>query len=111
MSKLKQFKKVTKKGGKNEKDLKEKNDEIAKTEYIDNTRNQLTETFKRYDKNGDGILDKREIKLAIKELDKEKNSPIKNFTDEEIENMFTKLDRNNDGKIDFMEFLSLLLEF
>ncbi len=111
MSKVKQVKKVTKTGGKNEKDLKEKNDEIAKIEYIDNTRNQLTETFKRYDKNGDGILDKREIKLAIKELDKEKNSPMKNFTDEEIENMFTKLDRNNDGKIDFMEFLSLLLEF
>lgn len=81
---------------------------MEKIEYVNRVRNEISETFKRFDKDGNGILDKAEIKEAIQTLDMELNNL--NFTDEEVDEMINKLDKDGDGQINFMEFIALLLE-
>ena len=81
---------------------------LAKIQYVSNVRKQIAETFKRFDKDGNGVLDRKEIKCAITELDKETSNF--NLTEEEIDAMIDNLDRNGDGQIDFMEFLNLIME-
>ena len=63
-------------------------------------REEYKKCFKKWDKNGNGKLDKAELKGALKE--------IGHFTDEEIDRMIAKEDKNNDGQIDYSEFSKAL---
>ena len=62
--------------------------------------NEATETFKSYDKNGDGVIQKNEFISLLKKLKLV-------FEPENVDILFKDLDSNN---ISFIEFLELLLE-
>lgn len=66
---------------------------------IKEEKTRLYKIFKDLDKDGDGQLDKEEIKASYAKSAKGANS------DEEIDQMFNKLDVNGTGRIDFTEFL------
>ena len=53
--------------------------------------------FKAIDKNGDGYLSKSEFRKICP-----------NMTDEQVENAFTKFDKDKTGRINFNEFCSML---
>lgn len=59
-------------------------------------RTAVKEAFQKIDKNGDGKLQKAEVAAAIRE--------IGHYTEDEIEKMIKKADKNNDGVIDLGEF-------
>jgi calmodulin len=59
------------------------------------------ETFKAFDKNGDGKLSKAEIKDACKKI-------MKSMSDVEIEQLINKYDITGDGMIDYGEFLKMI---
>ncbi|KAK3108610.1 hypothetical protein FSP39_011844, partial [Pinctada imbricata] len=63
-------------------------------------RQRYEECFRRWDKNADGKLSKEEIKAA--------SSEIGIFSEQEIDLMIEKIDRNKDGFIDWEEFLCAL---
>ena len=65
--------------------------------------NEVTETFKSYDKNGDGVIQKNEFISLLKKLNLV-------FEPENVDILFKDLDSNNDSVISFIEFLELLLE-
>ncbi|KAF8353797.1 cal-5, partial [Pristionchus pacificus] len=56
--------------------------------------------FKEFDLNGDGYIQKDELKAVMQKMGQ---SP----TDEELEAMFLAADKDNDGNIDFTEFLTI----
>lgn len=66
--------------------------EMMKTER----RTAVKEAFQKIDKNGDGKLQKAEVAAALRE--------IGHYTEDEIEKMIKKADKNNDGVIDLGEF-------
>ena len=53
--------------------------------------------FKAIDKNGDGYLSKTEFRKICP-----------NMTEEQVENAFTKFDKDKTGRINFNEFCSML---
>lgn len=59
-------------------------------------RTAVKEAFQKIDKNGDGKLQKAEVAAALRE--------IGHYTEDEIEKMTKKADKNNDGVIDLGEF-------
>lgn len=59
-------------------------------------RTAVKEAFQKIDKNGDGKLQKAEVAAALRE--------IGHYTEDEIEKMIKKADKNNDGVIDLGEF-------
>jgi len=58
----------------------------------------LRQTFKSYDLNGDSQLDRHELLQVLKKLD------VPN-AEKDIEDVFAKIDLNNDGSISFAEFM------
>ena len=60
------------------------------------SRTAVKEAFQKIDKSGDGKLQKAEVAAAMRE--------IGHFTEEEIDKMIKKADKNNDGVIDLEEF-------
>ena len=53
--------------------------------------------FRVFDRNGDGYISKQEFKHCMMHFGER-------FTDEEVEEMMSEADTNNDGKIDYSEF-------
>ncbi len=71
-------------------------------EYItDEQRKDLQDIFDQFDKDKDG-------KISGKELANAMESMGQNPTDEEINEMMREVDLNQDGKIDFDEFMILM---
>ena len=71
-------------------------------EYItDEQRKDLQDIFDQFDKDKDG-------KISWKELANAMESMGQNPTDEEINEMMREVDLNQDGKIDFDEFMILM---
>ena len=71
-------------------------------EYItDDQRKELQDIFDQFDKDKDG-------KISGKELANAMESMGQNPTDEEINEMMREVDLNQDGKIDFDEFMILM---
>ena len=62
-------------------------------------REKLSELFRAFDKNSDGKIDKAELK------DGYNNLMGKIMSDDEVESIFTKIDIDSSGFIDYNEFL------
>jgi calmodulin len=63
-------------------------------------RDELAEAFAFFDKNGDGHISKEELKMVLLQLGE-------NLGEEEIEEIFKEADLNNDGIIDYHEFITI----
>ena len=57
--------------------------------------------FKKFDKNNDGFISRKEFRKKIKSLLKKQG---KDFTNKQINEAFDRIDSNGDGKISFEEF-------
>ena len=64
---------------------------------------QVEATFKRFDKNSDGVLQKEEVKLTFEEL----NIPV---SPADIQAIFDLFDKDKNGTIDYTEFIDVLCE-
>jgi len=62
-------------------------------------KEQIDKVFKAMDLNGDGKLDKNEIKLGYKEY------YDKDLDDEELNDLFSKVDADGSGEIEYSEFV------
>ena len=65
-------------------------------------RKELQEVFDQFDKDKDG-------KISSKELENAMQSMGQNPTVDEVNQMMQEVDLNQDGKIDFDEFMTLML--
>ena len=73
-------------------------------EYItDEQKKELQDVFDQFDKDKDG-------KISAKELENAMQSMGQTPTGEEINEMMREVDLNQDGKIDFDEFMSLMIK-
>lgn|ERR1712048_942031 len=63
----------------------------------------LQETFSLFDANGNGYITTQELAQAMRQLGQ-------NPTNKEIKEMIAKVDANNDGKLNFEEFKSMMVE-
>jgi Ca2+-binding EF-hand superfamily protein len=62
---------------------------------------ELLEAFRVFDKDGSGTISVDELREVMKNLGE-------NLTTEELEEMIKEADSNNDGAIDYSEFVKLL---
>jgi calmodulin len=62
---------------------------------------EYREAFKIYDKNGDGSISINELSDMLKNLGME-------YTDEELKELVREVDLDNNGNIDFREFMHLM---
>ena len=62
----------------------------------------LKETFKQFDKNGDGKISKDELKSVLM------GDGASLTNDEEIDAIIKKVDKNGDGVIDYNELIDLM---
>mmetsp|Transcript_10805 Transcript_10805/g.15239 ORF Transcript_10805/g.15239 Transcript_10805/m.15239 type:complete len:173 (-) Transcript_10805:196-714(-) len=70
-------------------------------ELTDEQRAEIREAFDLFDSDGTGVIDAKELKVAMRALGFE---PKK----EEIRKMISEVDRDGSGTIDFEEFLTLM---
>jgi len=63
---------------------------------------ELKQVFAIFDKNGDGYISKPEMKAAMKKMNE-------NFTDSEIETIISDADLDEDGEVNFHEFVALMI--
>ena len=64
---------------------------------------ELEETFRAFDKNGDGFITEEELRHVMTSLGEK-------LTDEEIHLMIQDLDKDGDGKVSREEFKAMMLE-
>lgn len=62
-------------------------------------RHEILDQFQLFDRNGDGVIDRRELGTVLKHLD------ASVWTDDTVDQVLTVADTNKDGKIQFEEFL------
>eukprot|EP01080_Neovahlkampfia_damariscottae_P000144 gene144-4390_t len=62
---------------------------------------KLKAMFKEWDKDGNGVIDKDELKKGTKSLGLD-------FDDATIENMLSEADKNGDGQIQLDEFIAIM---
>jgi len=62
----------------------------------------LVRAFQAFDKNKDGTMDAKEFKQACKDIGHG------DVTDQQLSDIFKKVDKNNDSKIDWEEFLAMM---
>jgi len=60
--------------------------------------------FKTFDKNSDGLLDKKEIQLGYEKF----NNKI--ISDEDIDQVFSQIDIDGSGTIDYTEFVAAAMQ-
>jgi Ca2+-binding EF-hand superfamily protein len=76
-------------------------DVVTKFRSIHKTMQDVQAAFKRFDKNSDGSIDRKELTMAL-------TTSGMNFTQQEIDAIFKAADANNDGDIDYEEFVGLM---
>jgi len=62
---------------------------------------QLRKLFNKHDRNKNGSLDKQEFRAAMEELGY-------NFTDDQLDSLFSHFDADGNGKVNFWEFVRAL---
>ena len=72
-----------------------------KLELSDDQKNDIREAFNLFDSKGNGIIDTKDLKVAMRALGFE---PRK----EEIKKMLSEVDKDNSGKLTFEGFLALM---
>ena len=72
-----------------------------KLELSDDQKNDIREAFNLFDSKGEGFIDTKDLKVAMRALGFE---PRK----EEIKKMLTEVDKDNSGKLNFEGFLALM---
>ena len=75
-------------------------DVVSKFRSIRKTVKDVQKSFKQFDKNGDGSIDKNELTSAM--------SSGGNFTKQEIDVIFSAADIDGNGEIDYEEFIALM---
>lgn len=83
------------------------NDKFHKFEGAIKTARRISEIFKFYDKDGAGYLSKKEFKIFYKEfvLMEDIKNPLS------AKSVFQIVDKNNDGKVSFNEFVDFEMKF
>ncbi|KAK6199509.1 calmodulin-like protein 12-like protein [Scheffersomyces amazonensis] len=76
-------------------------EQLSKEILTSNQIAQYREAFSLFDKNKDGKIDRRELGTVMKSLNQ-------NPTDSELEELINQVDINNDGTIDFFEFVLMM---
>ena len=74
---------------------------VSKMDGGDNEEENLKAAFEVFDKDGNGYIDREELKDIMKQLGN-------NFTDQQISKMMEEADTDKDGKIDFGEFKQMM---
>jgi len=64
---------------------------------------EIKQAFRVFDRNGDGYISKNEFKHCMMHFGEK-------FTDDEVEEMISEADANNDGQIDYTEFSQMILK-
>ena len=64
----------------------------------------LKEAFKIFDKNRNGYIEAKELKQVTTTLGSQ-------LTDEEFEDFWREADINNDGKLDYEEFIKIMKQY
>ncbi len=73
---------------------------MAPNTYLtDDQRSELREIFSHYDKDSNGVIDRNEFKQLLDALDAQ-------VSPDELEAGMDALDENNNGKIEFDEFVA-----
>ncbi|KAF9926436.1 hypothetical protein BGZ75_008050 [Mortierella antarctica] len=62
---------------------------------------QLTEMFHKHDENKDGLVNRKELLQLIKSTDEY-------VSQNDVEQAISEFDTNNDGALDYTEFMSLM---
>lgn len=65
------------------------------------TEDELMQSFRIFDKDGNGYISAAELKHVMLSLGEK-------LTDEEIEEMINEADANNDGQVDYDEFVKMM---
>jgi len=76
-------------------------DVVAKFRAIRKTVKDVQTAFRQFDKNGDGSIDKNELTSSLK-------SSGGNFSQKEIDVIFSAADIDGNGEIDYEEFIALM---
>ncbi len=71
------------------------------TKELGTVMRMLAECFRIFDRNADGYIDAEELVEIFR-------ASGEHVTDEEIESLMKDGDKNNDGRIDFDEFLKMM---
>jgi|ETNmetMinimDraft_15_1059895.scaffolds.fasta_scaffold47656_2 calcium-dependent protein kinase len=66
----------------------------------DEDKESLLETFKAIDENGDGMISRKELLTGYRKVNDVQ------ISDDELNDMFSRIDKDNNGKIDYSEFVS-----
>ena len=76
-------------------------DVVTKFRSVHKTTKDVQAAFKRFDADGDGAIDKKEMTQAL-------SSNGMNFTAQEVDAIFAAGDINRDGTVDYEEFIALM---
>lgn len=79
--------------------------EMSKIGDADFTQKEdvIRSAFKTFDKDGNGMIDAKELRIAMKKLGE-------CLTDQELDDMMRQADVDGDGKIDYEEFVKIWCE-
>ena len=64
----------------------------------------LKEAFKIFDKNRNGYIEEKELKEVTTTLGQ-------TLSEEEFQEFWLEADRNNDGKLDYNEFIKMMMQY
>ncbi|XP_053404175.1 calmodulin-A-like [Mercenaria mercenaria] len=75
---------------------------MAKNVQCTDSEKDIKEAFRVFDRNGDGLISATELRLVMTNLGER-------LSDEEVDDMIREADIDNDGKINYDEFLKIVL--
>ena len=75
---------------------------LNKLKKEEETEPEIIKSFREFDKDGDGVLNKKELKYLLLSLGEDLN-------DEELEEFIAQIDTTGSGSINYKDFISLML--